>query len=80
MAREGRQGLPPAYTAYRGLGSDSDGRQTGGEIFVVTGGEGTIPGKPRSREGCQESTVDQRGEIGAQTMSICRTFLRSLDF
>jgi hypothetical protein len=70
MAREGRWGLTPAYTAYRDLGSDSDGQRTGGEFVVATGGEGAMPGKPKSREGCQESTVDQRGEIGANDVDL----------
>lgn len=44
-----------------GFGRPADRRRK----FVATGGEGAIPGKLRSREGCQEPTVDQRGEIGA---------------
>lgn len=43
MAREGRQGLPPAYTAYRGLRSDSDGRRTGGKISSRQGAKARYP-------------------------------------
>ena len=43
MAREGRQGLTPAYTAYRGLGSDLDGRRTGGENLSRQGAKARYP-------------------------------------
>jgi hypothetical protein len=79
MAREGRQGLTPAYTAYRGLGSDSDGRRTGGKICRDRG----------RRRDTRQTEVARRlpgvhcrsaRRIGAQTTSICRSSLRNLDF
>jgi len=65
MAREGRQGLTPAYTAYRGLGSDSDGRWTGGKILSRQGAKARYPAN-RGREKVARSPLSISGaRIGA---------------
>lgn len=74
MACEGRRGLTPALRhigAWIGFGRPADRRRK----FVATGGEGAIPANLGFREGCQESTADQQGEIDLDS----RSSLRNLD-